>query len=85
VQKHAFSSTKMFYTYTGSKHKKNLVRNSCSKFFKSLSQYFMATEERYVAMQNKRIEKMDKCPRTKRRRIKEKHIPYPPLQEPSMF
>jgi hypothetical protein len=45
----------------------------------------MVTEERYVAMQNKRIEKMDKCPRTKRRRIKEKHIPYPPLQEPSMF
>jgi len=67
AHKHAFPSTKMFYSYTGRKHKKSLSRNNCSKFLKILSQYFLVTEGRCLAMQNnsiekKREEKKDKCP-----------------------
>jgi len=65
-----FHPLKMFYSYTRRKHKKSLSRNNCSKFFKKYFSIFYGYRRRYVAMQNKSIEKRekdkkDRCPRKK--------------------
>jgi len=61
----------MFYSYTRRKHKKCLS-NNCSRFFKSLSQYFLVTEGgmrlckvKVLKKREKKEEKKDKCPRKK--------------------
>jgi hypothetical protein len=68
-----FHPLKMFYSYTRRKHKKSLSRNNCSKFFKKSFSIFSGYRRRYVAMQNKSLEKKrekkedkkDKCLRKK--------------------
>jgi len=68
AHKHTFPSTKIFYSYTGRKHKSVLVGIIALCSLKSISQYFLVIEGRYVAMQNKSIEKRkDKCPKQRKR------------------
>ena len=57
AHKHSFPSKKMFYSYTERKHKRNLSRNNCSKFYKKSFVIFSSYRRRYEAMQNKSIEK----------------------------
>jgi len=63
-----FHPIKIFYSHTWRKHKKSLSRNNCSKFFKKSFSIFSGYRRRYVAMQNKSIEKEKK---RKERRQKE--------------
>jgi len=54
-----FYPLKMFYSYTRRKHKKSFSRNNCSKFIKKTFSIFFGHRRRYVAMQNKSIEKRE--------------------------
>jgi hypothetical protein len=47
----------MFYSYIGRRHKKKIVRNTCSKFLLMSFLKFFNCRKWHVAMQKKSIEK----------------------------